>query len=107
MDFMHDQLADGSSIQPFNVIDDYNREGLALRSISRCRRSVCADCLTKLLSGEANRTNEIRCDNGPEYISAATPEWAARSGIRIDFIQPGQPQRNANVERNNGTVRYD
>jgi transposase InsO family protein len=32
---------------------------------------------------------------------------AAKRGIRIDFIQPGQPQQNANVERYNRTVRYD
>lgn len=49
----------------------------------------------------------IRCDNGPEYISAVTLAWAARRGIRIDFIQPGQPQQNAYVERYNRTVRYD
>jgi putative transposase len=33
--------------------------------------------------------------------------WAAKRGIRIDFIQPGQPQQNAYVERYNRTVRYD
>ena len=33
--------------------------------------------------------------------------WAARRGIRIDFIHPGQPQQNAYVERYNRTVRYD
>ena len=49
----------------------------------------------------------IRCDNGPEYISAVTLGWAAKRGIRIDFIQPGQPQQNAYVERYNRTVRYD
>ena len=49
----------------------------------------------------------IRCDNDPEYISAVTPAWAARHGIRIDFIQSGQPQQNAYVERYNRTVRYD
>jgi len=30
MDFMHDQMADGRSIRLFNVVDDYNREGLGI-----------------------------------------------------------------------------
>ena len=30
MDFMHDALADGTSFRTFNVIDDYNREGLGI-----------------------------------------------------------------------------
>ena len=30
MDFMSDSLADGRSVRTFNVIDDYNREGLAI-----------------------------------------------------------------------------
>ena len=30
MDFMHDQLSDGRSYRLFNVIDDYNREGLGI-----------------------------------------------------------------------------
>jgi putative transposase len=40
MDFMHDQLSDGRSFRAFNVIDDYNREGLALRSTSHCQPRV-------------------------------------------------------------------
>ncbi len=30
MDFMHDNMADGSSFRTFNVLDDDNREGLGI-----------------------------------------------------------------------------
>jgi len=32
MDFMHDQLGDGRSFRLFNVIDDFNREGLTIEA---------------------------------------------------------------------------
>ena len=49
----------------------------------------------------------IRCDNGPEYISAVLAAWAKNHEIELAFIQPGKPQQNAYVERYNRTVRYD
>jgi len=41
MDFMHDQLADGRSFRLFNLIDDFNREALAMdpRCQASCRLS--------------------------------------------------------------------
>ena len=33
--------------------------------------------------------------------------WANKHGIQIEYIQPGQPQQNAYIERFNRTVRYD
>jgi putative transposase len=49
----------------------------------------------------------LKCDNGPEYVSGALKNWSETHGIRLDFIQPGNPQQNAYIKRFNRTVRYD
>ena len=82
------------------------------------RKSLCIDVVFSLPSERVIRSLDqviewrgaptaIRCDNGPKYISATKGEWAKKRGIRNDFIQLGNPQQNAYVERYNRTVRYD
>ena len=44
---------------------------------------------------------------GPEYIREITSRWAKKHNIKLNVIQPGNPQQNAYVERYNRTVRYD
>lgn len=106
MDFMHDQLSDGRSIRLFNVIDDFNREGLNIEVDFSLPSERAIRSLEQTIAWRG-KPNRIRCDNGPEYISAALATWAQRRGIHLDFIQPGKPQQNAYVERYNRTVRYD
>ena len=53
------------------------------------------------------KPQKIRCDNGPEYNSHTLKQWAGQRAIRIEFIEPGNPQQNAYIERYNRTVRYD
>ncbi len=53
------------------------------------------------------KPKQLRSDNGPEYISLVLATWAEKHGIELTFIQPGNPQQNAYVERYNRTVRYD
>ena len=106
MDFMHDQLGDGRSIRLFNVIDDYNREGLDIEvdfSLPACR---VIQSLNRIIEWRG-QPKIIRCDNGPEYISHLLSRWAKDRGITLQFIQPGNPQQNAYIERYNRTVRYD
>ena len=106
MDFMHDQLSDGRSFRLFNVLDDFNREGLGIEVDLSLPAARVIRSLDKSSSGAAS-PSAIRCDNGPEYISGALLTWAEVHGIRIEHIQPGKPQQNAYVERYNRTVRYD
>lgn len=106
MDFMHDQLADGRGYRLFNVIDDYNREGLGIEVDFSLPAERVIRSLEQIIEWRG-KPKAIRCDNGPEYISGAVLTWAEKRGIRIEYIQPGKPQQNAYVERYNRTVRYD
>lgn len=94
MDFMHDQLADGRSIRLFNVIDDFNREGLGMQVDFSLPSERAIRSLDWIIEWRG-KPQAIPFDNGPEYISAVTLAWAAKRGIWIGFIQPGQPQQNA------------
>ena len=104
--FMRDQLADGRSIRLLNVIDDCNREGLGIDVDFSLPSERVIRSLDRNIEWRGKQ-NVIRCDDGPEYISAVTLAWAPKRGIRIEFIKPGQPQKNAYVERYNRAVRYD
>ena len=105
MDFMHDQLSDGRSLRLFNVLDDFNREGLGIEVDLSLPASRVIRALEQIIEWRGT-PRTIRCDNGPEYISAALLSWAEQRGIRIEHIQAGKPQQNAYVERYNRTVRY-
>jgi len=54
----------------FNVIDDYNREGITIE-VDFSLPSERIRSLDRIIEWRG-RPNAIRCDNGPEYISAVT-----------------------------------
>lgn len=105
MDFMHDQLSDGRTFRLFNVIDDFNREGLGIEVDLSLPALRVIRALEQLIQWRG-KPKTLRCDNGPEFISHELLRWAKRNGIRIEYIQPGKPQQNAYIERYNRTVRY-
>jgi putative transposase len=108
MDFMHDQLEDGRTFRLFNVIYDFNREAIGMEVDFSLPSERVIQELKQIISWRGKPAG-IRCDNGPEYeyISAAIQTLAQELGIRLEYIQPGNPQQNAYVERFNRTVRYE
>lgn len=106
MDFMHDQLDDGRSIRLLNVIDDFNREALAIEVDFSLPSERVIRVLDQVIAWRG-KPQVIRSDNGPEYISLKIQEWAKHRGIQLQYTQPGNPQQNAYVERFNRTLRYE
>ena len=90
MDFMHDQLEDGKTFRLFNVIDDYNREVIGMEADFSLPAERVIRELKQMISWRG-KPQVIRCDNGPEYISAAIQNWAAEWGIRLEYIPTRQP----------------
>ena len=50
---------------------------------------------------------KVICDNGTEFTSKAMFFWSRESDVKLGFIQPGKPTRNAFVESLNGKIRNE
>jgi len=106
MDFMSDSLNDGRKFRTFNVLDDYNREGLGIEVDFSLPSDRVFRSLEQIIEWRG-RPLALRCDNGPEYISQKLVDWANQKQITLLYIQPGKPTQNAYVERYNRTVRHE
>lgn len=106
MDFMSDQLASGKSFRTFNVLDDYNREGLGIEVDTSLPAARVIRALNQIIEW-LGKPAALRCDNGPEYISQTLMDWANEQRITLLYIQPGKPTQNAYIERFNRTARHD
>jgi putative transposase len=106
MDFMHDALESGRAFRCLNVIDDFNRECLAIEVDT----SLCAARVVRVLKQIIDwrgKPKEIRVDNGPEFISGTLAEFCEKENIILRHIQPGRPMQNGYVERFNKSFRTD
>lgn len=106
MDFMSDSLSDGRRVRTLNIIDDCNREALAIEAgisfpSQRVVRVLCQ------VGEERGFPNVIRVDNGPEFIAHYFQKWCKTNGITIQYTQPGKPMQNGFIERFNRFFRED
>ena len=106
MDFMSDTLIDGRSFRTFNVLDDFNREGLCVDVDLSLPSTRVIRSLAQIIEWRG-KPRAIRCDNGPEYISQALKDWANKKQITLLYIQPGKPTQNTYIERFNRTARHE
>ncbi len=106
MDFMGDSLYSGRSYRLLNVLDEGNREALAIEvdfSLPSTRVVAVLDDLV----AQHGAPRQLRCDNGPEFIADAVRTWCEARGITLAYIEPGNPNQNAYIERFNRSFREE
>ena len=105
-DFMSDALSNGVRFRTLNVLDDFNREVLAIE-IDTSLPSLRLVRVFEQLKTERGLPRVLRTDNGPEFLGDAFTSWCGAHGILIDYIEPGKPNQNAYIERFNRSYREE
>lgn len=104
MDFVSAGLADGRKLRCLTLADTYTREALAIEVDTSLPGARVVRVLQQIAS-QRGRPEEIRVDNGPEFIGRAVTAWCEQNGVRLWRIQPGKPQQNGHIESFNGRFR--
>lgn len=103
---MSDSFTDNRKFRLLNIVDDFNRECLAIEADTSLPAQRVIRVLDRLILTKGKPAN-IRCDNGPEFISYALQAWCESHHITLQYIQPGSPTQNAYIERTNGSLRRE
>lgn len=107
IDFTSDRLMDGRRFRLLNILDNFNRESLAIEVDTSLPSLRVIRALQKLVAGRGCPAN-IRCANGQEFISHKLEEWCSpRRKISLQFIQPGRHMQNSYIVRKNGSIRRE
>jgi putative transposase len=106
IDFMMDRLYNGRAFKVLNIIDDFNREALAME-IDTGIGSLRLIRTLESLKQDGLMPRQIRVDNGPEFLSLNFVTWCKANEIEITYIQPGKPVQNTLIERFNGSYRRE
>jgi putative transposase len=103
---MSDMLYQGPRFRLFNVLDDFNREAVAIEADTSLRSSRLVRIFERL-KDERGLPDLLRVDNGPEFLGQIFVDWCQEHGILINYIEPGKPNQNAFIERFNRSLRNE
>ena len=106
MDFVSDQLHDGTRFRSLTIVDVFTREAVAIDAGQSLKGEDVVQALNRLKTSRGV-PKALYCDNGSEFTSQVMDLWAYRNGVKIDFSRPGKPTDNAFVESFNGTFRSE
>src|SRR5450759_3357927 len=103
-DFVSAMTHNGRTLRMLVLIDEYTRECLAIRVARRLRSYEVIETLADVMLWRAIPEN-IRSDNGPEFVAKDLRKWLANVGTGTLYIEPGSPWENGYCESFNGKLR--
>jgi len=106
IDFMEDRLENGRKFRTLNIMDDYNREALAIEVDYSFPSLKVVEMLKRVIEWRG-KPEEIRSDNGTEFIAKVFDDFCINSDIKHVRIQKGKPMQNGYIERFNRHYRED
>lgn len=104
MDFVADQLSDGTRLRALTVVDVFTQEALCIRVGLRLRAEHVVEACNELVA-KRGAPARVFVDNGSEFSGKMLDLWAYHHGVQIDFSRPGKPTDNCFVESFNGSFR--
>jgi putative transposase len=106
MDFVADQLVQGTRFRALTVVDIFTKECLAIE-VGQSLKGENVVAVLHRIAMQRGAPKTIFCDNGWEFVGRALDLWAYVNKVRIDFSRPGKPTDNAHVESFNGRLREE
>ncbi len=106
-DFISDATAEGRSVRILSVIDEYTRECLVLRAERSFPARRVIDVLEEVMMCTGRCPENLRSDNGPEFVARSVQKWVKNAGIRACYIEPGAPWENGHVESFHAQLRAE
>lgn len=94
MDFVADNLFDGSRIRCLTVVDNFSRKCLVIRVGKSLKGSDVVNEMNLIVSQRNAYPDRIQVDNGSEFISKILDKWAYGNEVILDFSRPGKPTDN-------------
>ena len=103
-DFVFDRDAAGRGLKLLTVMDEFTREGLAIK-VGRSFKAAQVKEVLREIGEKRGYPKFLRSDNGSEFIAGIIKEFLADNDIKAAYIEPGSPWQNGKGESFNGKFR--
>ena len=88
MDFVSDQLFDGSRFRALTIVDNYSRKCMASHPEKSVKGEDVVEVLNDLKYQNGNVPPRIQVDNGTEFITKALDLRAYKNNVTLDHSRP-------------------